>query len=149
MGVKQKHSLGIRGPLGWRTCMTSGGKPYNIMYQILPSFLKTLHKKNAHYTLHVMGKFHGYSLFIFEPTLHAIIYISLISFFTVVALYPDLTQYEIRISESCNMYPKHCIIQQNLILSVFKKCNVGNQHFSFISRTNMCKKFLKLYFLLC
>ena len=46
-------------------------------------------------TLHFWG---------FGPTLNAITYISLISLFTIVTLYPDLTQHKIRISETCYMY---------------------------------------------
>ena len=45
---------------------------------------------NSMATLHFGG---------FGPTLNAIIYISLIIFFTVVALYLDLTGHKIRISE--------------------------------------------------
>ena len=53
------------------------------------------------------GQFQGYSCYIFAvlcPLLMSLIYISLISFFTVVALYPDLTQHKIIISEICYMY---------------------------------------------
>ena len=58
------------------------------------------------------GQFHGYSRYIFwglRPTLNAIIYISLISVFTVVALHPDLTQHKIIISEN---QASQCLIYQ-------------------------------------
>ena len=41
---------------------------------------------------------------VLDPLLMPEFYISLISFFTVVVLYPDLTQHKIIIEEFCYMY---------------------------------------------
>ena len=53
---------------------------------------------------------------------NAIIYISLISFFTVVALYPDLTQNK--------NFRNLLYVRYIYILCISDKCNVSNQYFS-------------------
>ena len=63
---------------------------------------------------------HLNTFFRFGPTLNAMIYISLISIFTVVALYPDITQHNKIISEICTVYKMFLLKYEEYPISLQK-----------------------------